>query len=456
MKIIIAGMSSTGLFLVKKISANAECDVTIVDSNSQMVEKATDLYNVSGVCGNCSSRNILLKAGADTADVIIALTPMDEVNVLCCMMAKNCGTRYSAALVHCPEHVDDTECFKTLASVDYIINPRLAVAEEIELQIGLPGKLKTDALFSDSSVMLKTTVEKGDAFDGKSMIDVKRYFDAQMLIGTVSRKNKIFIPDGRFVLECGDEIEIISEKKSIPQIIKKLGLPAPSVNNILLIGCGTTGYYLTQRLAKKGGLRIIERNMARCRRLAEEFPHVEISCISEADSLMNQDMKNVDVCISLAGEDDRNLVNSLFAWSCGVHSIITRISSVQYDKLLNKNDIQITISPIVTAVERLLGFIRNITYYNEKGDDIGQICLISNGSAEAIEFMAYDNCKALDIPFASPEFKLKKDVLIATIIRGGQTIIPDGQSVIKCGDRVIVVTKSDGRYNTLNDIFRIR
>ena len=455
MKIIIAGMSSIGLFLVKMISANTEYDVTVIDSSKAEVDKATDLYNVSGVCGSCSSRNILLKAGADTADIIIALTPVDEINVVCCMMAKNCGTRYSAAIVHCPDLADDTEYFKKLASVDYIVNPRMAAAEEIEMQIGLPGQIKTDAVFGDSAVMLKTAVESGGTLDGKSMIEVKQYFGNKMLIGTVRRNKKIFIPDGRFTLEGGDEIEIISEKSSVPDIIKKLGLPEPAANRILLIGCGTTGYYLASRLAKKKkNLRIIDRDMARCRSLAELFPNAEISCINDADTLMNQDIKNVDVCVSLTAEDDRNLVNSLYAWSCGVDSIITRINSPQYDKLLGKTDTQITISPTVTATERILTFVRNVAFYNEKGDDIGQLRLISNGGAEAIEFMAYDNCKALDIPFASPTFKLNKDVLIAIIIRNGETIIPDGQSVIKSGDKVIVVTKSGGRYNTLNDIFR--
>lgn len=455
MKIIIAGMSSIGLFLVKMISANTEYDVTVIDSSKAEVDKATDLYNVSGVCGSCSSRNILLKAGADTADIIIALTPVDEINVVCCMMAKNCGTRYSAAIVHCPDLADDTEYFKKLASVDYIVNPRMAAAEEIEMQIGLPGQIKTDAVFGDSAVMLKTAVESGGTLDGKSMIEVKQYFGNKMLIGTVCRNKKIYIPDGRFTLEGGDEIEIISEKSSVPDIIKKLGLPEPAANRILLIGCGTTGYYLASRLAKKKkNLRIIDRDMARCRSLAELFPNAEISCINDADTLMNQDIKNVDVCVSLTAEDDRNLVNSLYAWSCGVDSIITRINSPQYDKLLGKTDTQITISPTVTATERILTFVRNVAFYNEKGDDIGQLRLISNGGAEAIEFMAYDNCKALDIPFASPTFKLNKDVLIAIIIRNGETIIPDGQSVIKSGDKVIVVTKSGGRYNTLNDIFR--
>ena len=276
-----------------------------------------------------------------------------------------------------------------------------------------------------------------------------------MLVGTVRRGKKIFIPDGKFILEAGDEIEIISEKSSVPSILNSLGLPNASSESVLIIGCGTTGYFLANHFTRiKKAVKIIDRDMARCRRLTELFPKAEISCINDADTLMQQNIKNFDVCVSLTGEDDTNLVNSMFAWSSGVRSIIARISSPQYETLLRKTDMQITVSPVVTASERLLGFIRNIAFFNEKGDDIGQINLIADGGAEAIEFMAYDNCKALEIPFASPDFRLNKDVIIALIIRSGETIIPDGSSCIKSGDRVIVVTKTGGKYNTLNEIFR--
>ena len=455
MKIIVVGMSNIGSFLVKILSANPEYDVSVIDSRQEEVDKATDLYNVSGVCGSGSSRSVLLKAGADTADVVVALTPVDEINILCCMIAKDCGTRYSSALVHRPDLVEDTDYFKKLAAIDFIINPRLAAAEEIGLQIGKTGKVKTDAVFGENAIMLRTSVEKGGALDGKSMIDVKRFFSENMLVGTVRRGKKIYIPDGSFVLKADDEIEIISAKSSVHSILGSLGLPDISAEKVLIIGCGTTGYYLANHLLRqKKSVKIIDRDMERCRRLTELFPKTEISYINDADTLMQQDLRSFDACVSLTGENDRNLVNSLFAWSSGVRSVITRITSPQYEKLLRKTDIQITVSPVVTAAEKLLGFIRNIAFYNEKGDDIGQINLIADGGAEAIEFLAYDNCKALDIPFSSKDFRLNKDVIIALIIRGGETIIPDGKSCIKSGDKVIAVTKSGGRYNTLNEIFR--
>lgn len=455
MKIIVVGMSSIGSFLVKILSGNPEYDVTVIDSNQSEVDKATDLYNASGVCGSGSSRSVLMKAGADTADVIVALTPTDEINILCCMIAKNCGTRYSSALIHCPDLVEDTEYFKKLASIDYIINPRLATAEEIGLQIGRTGKVKTDAVFGDNAIMLRTSVENGSPLDGKSMIEVKQFFSEKILIGTVRRGKKIIIPDGKFNLEAGDEIEVITVKSSVPAVLNSLGLPDVSTDKILLIGCGTTGYFLASHLLRlKKSVKIIDRDMARCRRLTELFPNAEISCINDSDTLMQQNIKNFDVCVSLTGEDDTNLVNSMFAWSSGVRSVIARISSLQYERLLRKTDMQITVSPVVTAAEKLLSFIRNIAFHNEEGDDIGQINLIADGGAEAIEFMAYDNCKTLEKPFAAPDFRLNKDAIIALIIRNGETIIPDGTSCIRSGDKVIVVTKTGGKYNTLNEIFR--
>lgn len=450
MKIIIVGMSKVGLLLVKNLSNNPEFDITVIDNVKEEVDKATELYNVNGVCGSGSSRTILLNAGIESADVIIALTPIDEVNITCCMIGKNCGARYTCAIVHSIDFEKDIEYLQK--SIDYVINPRLITAQEVFMQIGLPGKCKVDALFGKSAIMLKTTITNN--LKGKSMIDVKKYFEQKVLIGAVRRNKEIYIPNGTFVLEDNDEIEMIVEKEYLPAILEKLNLPQINVNNVLIIGCGTTGYFLSQKITEnKMNLKIIDSNLSRCKELSDIFPNAKISYINDAEKLMMQDLKNIDVCILLTDKDDSNIVNSLYAWSKGIKSIIMRVNSPQYEKLLNKTDFQITVSPAVTTVDKILSFIRNIAYYNDKGDDIKQIRLIFNASAETIEFIAYDNCKVLNIPFSSPDFKIKKNVLIAIIIRDGQTIIPDGKSDIKCNDKVIVITKTGGKYNTLNDIF---
>lgn len=451
MKIIIVGMSKVGLLLVKNLSSNPSFDITVIDNVKEEVDNATELYNVNGVCGSGSSRTILLNAGIESADAIIALTPIDEVNITCCMIGKSCGVRYTCAIVNSIVFENDIEYLQK--NIDYVINPRLLTAQEVFMQIGLPGKCKLDAMFGKNAIMLKTTVGE-NLLNGKSMIDVKKYFEQKVLIGAVKRNKDVYIPNGTFVLEDKDEIEMIFEKEYLPEILKKLSLPQINANNILIIGCGTTGYFLAQKITdSKMNLKIIDNNMARCKELSEIFPNAKISYINDAERLMIQDLKNIDVCILLADSDDSNIVHSLYAWSKGIKSIIMRVNSPQYEQLLNKTDFQITVSPAVTTVDKILSFIRNIAYYNDKGDDIKQIRLMFNASAETIEFIAYENCKVLNIPFSSPEFKIKKNVLIAIIIRDGQTIIPDGKSSIKCNDKVIVITKIGGKYNTLNDIF---
>ncbi|MGN0648865.1 MAG: TrkA C-terminal domain-containing protein, partial [Oscillospiraceae bacterium] len=163
--------------------------------------------------------------------------------------------------------------------------------------------------------------------------------------------------------------------------------------------------------------------------------------------------KSADVCVSLTGEDEKNLVISLFAWSCGVGSIITKVNLPSYERLLNKVNIDTTISPTVICADILMRFVRNVTVYNEKGNDIRRIYSIAGGLAQAIEFVAYDDCKLKGVPLKAPEFRLKKGILIAAVTRGDKVFIPNGDTVIQPGDDVIVIAKSGNRLNILNDIF---
>ena len=226
----------------------------------------------------------------------------------------------------------------------------------------------------------------------------------------------------------------------------------------VLVGGGTVAYYLAKKLLEnKRSVTILENDRKRCAELAQLLPQAEISYADgvDADVLLEEGMKKADVCVSLTGSDDANLVISLFAWSCGVESVITRVNATAYEKLLNKVNMDITISPAVISADRVMGFVRNVTVYNAKGNDIQCLYQLAGGMAEAIEFIAYDNCRKLGVAFRQPDFKLKKDILVAMIIRQGQVIIPDGNSCIQSGDRVVVISKRGHGLNTLNDIFHL-
>lgn len=457
MKIIIVGLGQTGTLLAQRISQENH-DVVVIDNDREKVEHVTNRYSVSGISGSGASKEILLQAGADTADIIIAVSSVDEINLMACMVAKNCGTRYAVARVYHPELSTDKEYFSKAFHIDYVVNPKRDTAMEISRQIGMPGKVKADAYFSDVATIIRINMDQniipGDSMPVK---EIRNYFGTDMLVATVTRGDKLYIPKGDFVIQPRDVVGIIAADTAIETIITKLGLMRRPVKRVMLVGGGDVAYYLADKLlAGKRNVTILEHDKKRCAELAELLPEAEISYANgvDAEALLEEGMKKADVCVSLTGNDDTNLVISLFAWSCGVESVITKVNSSAYEKLLNKVNIDITISPSVISADRIMGFVKNAAAYNAKGNDIQCLYQLAGGMAEAIEFVAYDSCEKLNIAFKQPEFRLKKDVLIAMIIREGQVIIPDGNSCIHSGDRVIVISQKGHGLNTLNDIFR--
>lgn len=456
MKIIIIGLGQIGILLAQQIPKENH-DAIVIDIDKEKIENSTNLYNINGICGSGASKEILMRAGAATADIVIAVTPVDEINLMACMVAKNCGTRYAIAKINQPELSKDNNYFTTEFKIDSIINPKLETAQEMYRQIRMPGELKADAYFSDAATIIRLRLtEKLVPAGGLPIKEIKNVFGTDMLIATVTRDKKLYIPKGDFVMQSGDIVGIITADTAIPQIAERLGAAHKPVKHVMLVGGGTTAYYLGKKLIEdKKNVTILESDAKRCAELAELLPEANISYADgiDTDILLEEGLAKTDSCISMTGRDDANMVISMFAWSNGIKSIITRINTTAYEKLLNRVNIDITILPAVISANRILTFIRNLVVYNAKGNDIQCLYQLANGMAEATEFIAYDNCRNLGIAFKQPEFKLKKDILVATIIHQGQVIIPDGNSRIQSGDRVIVISKKGNGLNTLNDIF---
>lgn len=458
MKIIVVGLGQTGTILADKL-AQERHDVITIDACKENVDYVTDHYSVSGICGSGVSKQILLSAGAQTADVVLAMTPIDEVNLMVCMMAKNLGTRYAAARVFKPELSSDEDYLKKEFSVDFLINPKMETANEMIRQIGLPGLVKADAFFSDETAMIRLSIKEGLLpKDTMSILEIRQFFDCEMLIAAVTRDGQVLIPNGQLEIKTGDDIDIIASNSVIQQVVRKLGLIKRDAKNIFIIGGGDVAFYLASSLlAEKKQVTILDSSHKRCEELLAKLPDAKV-CFADglkAEVLLEEGIKNSDVSISLTGSDENNVILSLFAWSCGVPSILTKIASSDYEKLLNRVSIDITISPVVITVDHMLSFVRNVAVYNKDGNDIQSVHRLSDGKAEAIEFIAYKNCPYLNIPFKSKDFKLKKDLLITMILRNGTCIIPNGDSVIKENDHIVVITSSKQKIvlNTLNDIF---
>ncbi len=454
MKIIIAGLDQAGILLADLLSKE-EHDVVVIDKNPKKVDYVTDKYNVSGVCGNSVSPETLQRAGADTADVCVALTGSDETNLCICLLAKSQGTRFAAAQITKQELTERQECIRKEFRVDYLLTPKEDTATEIAHHIGLPGNVRADGFFSSDTVLIRVAIQGGSSFVNMPLREVRTFFGTDLLVGIVERAGKVLIPDGAVVLKEGDEVGFVVPHDSLNIVMEKLGIIRERVKKVLIIGGGDVAVSLAEKLvSEKKKVTILDNDSARCAVLAQKLPKVTVSCAREIDAqvLVEEGIGSADVCVSLTGRDDTNLVLSMFAWSCGVGSIITKVNSASYERLLNRVNIDITISPVLIVVERILRFIRDVSVPNEAGNDIACMYRIAGGKAEAIEFVVYDDFRACGIPLKSPEFKRKKEILIATIVRGGKVMLADGSSQIHPGDHVVVITHKNSGLTTINDI----
>lgn len=454
MKIIIVGLGRTGISLIDSLS-NENYDITVIEKEKSLVDAVTDQYNVNGVVGSGASKDTLLKAGADSADALVALTPIDEINLMSCMQAKALGTRRTAARLFLPDFVAERRELQREYKIDYIIKPKYDIAEEIARNIGLPGIVKMQGYFDDYMQMVNITVIGNSPLIGKRLMDIKRELDVDVLVSTVIRDDKLYIPDGSFTIEVGDRVGIVAGREGMFETLRKLGIIRSASKKVLIVGGGITGEYLIDMLLKeKKSITVIEGNINRCRELMEKYPMIKVSYGEGevTDVLEEEHVDKMDVVVSLTDKDETNLVTSMFAWSQNVQSIITRADVPGHVKLLHRVNMDITVSPSEISVMKLIRFIRNY----EVGDaenDIGRFYTIADNRAEVMEFKADSRFRKLGMEFKNPEFKLKKDIIIASIIRSGSLIIPCGYSTILEGDRVIVATGRNNHVKTLNDIF---
>ena len=453
MKILIVGLGSSGCSLVKAMSTK-DYDITVIDKDKKLVDEITDRYNVNGIVGSGASAETLLKAGANTADALVALTRIDEINLLSCMQAKTLGTKRTAARLMLPDFVHETDALKKEYKIDYFVKPKADIAEEIYRNIGLPGFVKMEGFFGNEVQMMDLSITADSPLADKSLIEIKKSLDLDMLVSTVIRDEKLYVPDGSFIIQEGDRVSIVASKACMSNILTKLGITPGETRHIVIVGGGITGEYLTEMLLHdKKNITILDNDLDRCRYLMEKYPSVKVA-YSEGDItdvLEEENVRKADALISLTDNDETNLVISMYAWSQNVASIITRVDKPGHVKLLHKVNMDITVSPTELSVLKMLRFVRNY----EMGDadnEIGKFYNVADGMAEVMEFVADKSFERIDVKLMEKSFKLKKDVLIAGIIRDSKLIIPSGNSKITEGDRVIVTASKKNRIRTLNEI----
>ncbi|MBO4809380.1 MAG: Trk system potassium transporter TrkA [Lachnospiraceae bacterium] len=458
MKIIIAGLGEAGVSLVKALSTG-DHDITVIDRDSALVDSVTDRFSVNGVVGSGASKETLLKAGAEGADFFIALTHIDEVNLLSCMQAKNQGARMTVSRLQMPDLASDVQALKEEYGIDYIVRPCRDIAEEIYRNLGLPGFVKLEGIFRGTVTLIDLNVMRDSPLADKSLAEIRKSIREDMLISTVIRNDKLFIPDGNFVVEVGDILTICASKESLDDILKTLGIKKDPAKSVVLTGCDLTGEYLARRLIAEGRkVTILEKEVGRCRELMGLFPEANVIC-SKGDTtavLEEVGLGKIGTLISMTENDETNLVVSMFAWAKKVPSVITKVDKQSHVRLLHKVNIDITASPTELSVLKILHLIRNnevLSGSAETGCYHG-FYRVADGMADVTEFSVGSEFHALDVPLADKAFNLQKNVLVSGIIRDGKLIIPNGSSCLKAGDRLLLTAPVDKKIKALADAFR--
>ena len=454
MKIIVVGLGRTGHLLIQSL-ASEDYDIVVIDKDKKLVDEVTDRFSVNGIAGSGASRETLLAAGAATADAIVALTPVDEINLLSCMQAKNLGTRYASARITMPDFVKEREALKREYRIDMIFTPREDVAEEIYQNIGMPGNTKLVGSWRNGIHLMDLNLLEDSPLCGRSLNDIKKTNHLNMLVVAVLRGGRLTIPDGNFVVEANDNLTLIISEKELSHTLESLGIHRKKVRKVMIIGGNTISEYLLGLMEMDSyQVTVLEEDADRCRELMDRFPKCKVLCTGEGELLeilKEERITDMDMVVSLTDSDETNLVISMYSWSCRIPSVLTYVEVTEHLRLLHKVNIDITVSPVESTALRAMRFIR---YHDGDAAEqaIGKFYMVAEGHAEIKELKAGSDFKLLDIAFKEPSFKLKKNVLIAAIFRDGELIVPSGNTTIRQGDQVIIATPRKQKIRHLNDI----
>ena len=451
MNIIIAGNGKVGATLARQLSAEGY-DLTVIDSDQAVLEETIARYDVMAVNGNCASMPILVQAGVKDADLLIAATSEDEINLLCCTTAHALNPKlHTIARIRNPEYTDQIYEMRDTFGLSMTVNPEKRSAQEIERLLQYPGFLRRDIFARGRAEIVELRVDASSKLCNVSLMEMANIVRCRTLVCAVLRNGSALVPSGNFVFQEGDRVFVTAPTENLTILLKNLGIITRRVRRVMLCGGGRVTYYLA-RLLKKSGIqvRIIEADEARAKELYGLLSGVEISCgdASNLELLNSEGLGSCDALVALTGYDELNMILSLYASSQGVSQVITKLSQVDNRSVIDSLSLDRVVCPKDLCCNAIVRYVRAMQ--NQTGAALS-VHAIADGQVEAMEFRADENTKHCGVPLK--KLKRRANVLIACIIHGSQTEIPNGDSTFENGDTLVVVTSGRGVIKQINDIF---
>jgi trk system potassium uptake protein TrkA len=450
MKIVIIGLGTIGKTILKNLSGEGHT-ITIIDEDKAKVEHLIEKYDVFGVVGNGACLDIQKEANMADADLAIVLTDSDELNVFACLVAKKIGVANTIARVRNPDYRRQIIAMKDDLGIAMIVNPEREMANEIYNIINLPSVAQIEHFAGGRVNLVEVVAEKGCSLIGETLISLGKKLQTKVLICAVQRGDEVIIPDGNFEIQAGDRIHFTSDAKMLGDFLSEANLIKSRLKNIMIVGGGRISYYLASALSqRKYKVKLLEDNPAQAELLAELLPRVTVVCGNgtQHDILIEEGIEGMDAFVALTDIDEENMIVSMFANKKKVKKSITQIKSDDLFGMLDELGINNNVSPKHIVAGRIISYIRALA--NTVGSNVLTMYQLVNDQVEALEFAAKRQERYYNKPLK--DLTLKKNCLIACIIRKNKIIIPDGNSEIQLGDNVVVVT-THKNFDDLNDVF---
>jgi len=445
LNIIIVGCGKVGTTLVEQLSQEGHA-ITIVDKDYQNVQTIANMYDVMGICGNGASYSVLKEAGIEGTDLIIAVTASDELNLLCCTVAKRVGNCAAIARVRNPEYNKEIGYLRDKLGLAMIINPEYEAAIEAARILYLPSALEVNTFAHGQAELIKFKIPEGNILDGMTIKDIGSHIDTKILICAVERNGEVYIPDGNFTLVAGDIASFVSSRKKVKEFLVNIGFKTNKVKDTMIIGGGKSTYYLAKRLIRNGiSVKIIESDRSRCEELSKLLPKAIIinGDGTDEDLLKEEGIEYVESFVPLTGIDEENILLTLYARQVSNAKVITKINRINFRDVINTLDLGSVVYPKYITAEAIIAYVR--AKNASKDSNIETLYHMFDHRVEAIEFRVDDESSVTDIPFK--DLHLKKNLLVSFINRNGDIIIPSGNDCIRLGDTVMIVTTHTGFYD---------
>ena len=450
MKIIIVGCGKIGSSIATELN-NENHEIVVVDIDHEAVSNLSNSLDILGIEGNGATYDVLMEAGVDTADLLVAATALDEINIYTCLMAKSAGVSNTIARVRNPEYTKDLFRVKDQLGLSMAINPESAAANEIGKLLRFSGAIEIDTFSKGAVELVKVALPENSILCNKKLNETET-LKGKVRICTVERDGEVYIPGGDFELKTGDKITVVSRPETISKFFKKISVSTSKTKDVILLGGGKVSYYLASRLLKSGArVKIIEKNEARCQKLAEVLPDAVIiqgDCMDQ-NLLLSEGAEHANGIVALMDYDEENILISMYLKQVSKAKVITKINNISFDSIIHNLDLDCIIHPKLLIGEYIARYIRAME--NSAGSNVETLYRLSDDRVEALEFRVRNGSKVTGMPLRS--MSLKDNLQVICINRQGKVILPHGEDMIMPDDMVVIVTKHKG-IGRLEDILK--